>query len=433
MARLLKIFKAVRNHWKKSVFGLCVVSYGGYWLYGKQCDNLLRRAACQEARNFGAQLISSGSQVKKATVILNPAACKGKANNLFEKNVAPILNLAGIDVKVIKTDYEGQAKKLLDLMEPADLIIIAGGNGTLQEVITGLLRRADEDVFSKIPIGFIPLGTTNTLSHTLFPPCDNKVKLISDSTLDILRGETISLDVMQIKGKTEQPVFSLTDLRWGSYRDTATKISKYWYLGPLKTKAAHLFSTLKEWPQVHHGSLAYLGPTLRPRDETIDKPPRPPLHTRILQRLYQYWAPVKKEIVEADVEPWQEMTFSGLEFSITTKNSHPDLMRTEDSLTICIEPNTISKLDFTSLGSAKVKDPSVFPQDAICLQASQCRFQVPEENPGCFGIDSEEYEAMPVDVLLLPRKLHFFCNSTIKQELLQGSLQGKANSEKNIL
>uniref|UniRef100_A0A8C4X4T5 Acylglycerol kinase n=1 Tax=Erpetoichthys calabaricus TaxID=27687 RepID=A0A8C4X4T5_ERPCA len=73
--------------------------------------------------------------------------------------------------------YEGQAKKLLDLMEPADLIIIAGGNGTLQEVITGLLRRTDEDVFSKIPIGFIPLGTTNTLSHTLFPPCDNKVKL----------------------------------------------------------------------------------------------------------------------------------------------------------------------------------------------------------------------------------------------------------------
>lgn len=44
----------------------------------------------------------------------------------------------------LQTDYEGQAKKLLELMENTDLIIIAGGDGTVQEVLhelgAGLLR-----------------------------------------------------------------------------------------------------------------------------------------------------------------------------------------------------------------------------------------------------------------------------------------------------
>lgn len=38
------------------------------------------------------------------------------------------------DPFVFQTDYEGQAKKLLELMENTDMIIVAGGDGTLQEV-----------------------------------------------------------------------------------------------------------------------------------------------------------------------------------------------------------------------------------------------------------------------------------------------------------
>lgn len=45
---------------------------------------------------------------------------------------------------LLQTDYEGQAKKLMELMEHTDMLIVAGGDGTLQEVITGLLRRPDQ-------------------------------------------------------------------------------------------------------------------------------------------------------------------------------------------------------------------------------------------------------------------------------------------------
>ncbi|KAM5190702.1 acylglycerol kinase, mitochondrial [Callospermophilus lateralis] len=339
-------FKTLRNHWKKTTAGLCLLTWGGHWLYGKHCDNLLRRAACQEAQEFGNQLIPPNAQVKKATVFLNPAACKGKARTLFEKNAAPILHLSGMDVTVVKTDYEGQAKKLLELMESTDVIIVAGGDGTLQEVVTGVLRRTDEATFSKIPIGFIPLGQTSSLSHTLFAESGSKVQHITDATLAIVKGETVPLDVLQIKGEKEQPVFAMTGLRWGSFRDAGVKVSKYWYLGPLKIKAAHFFSTLQS---------------------------------------------------------------------------------KEDFMNICIEPDTVSKGDFITIGSKKVRDPKLRADGTECLQASRCTLLLPEGTEGSFSIDSEEYEAMPVEVKLLPRKLQFFCDPKKKEQMLQSTAQSASS------
>ncbi|KAL7982297.1 hypothetical protein Chor_009895 [Crotalus horridus] len=350
MAKVITMLQTLRNHWKKTTVGICLVTWGGNWLYGKHCDNLLRRAACQEAQSLGfAPNYTSNSAKRKSVVksfqvfvIIEKAfsiPLLYKARTLFEKNAAPILHLSGLDVTVVKTDYEGQAKKLLELMENTDMIIIAGGDGTVQEVITGLLRRADEAVFSKIPIGFIPLGKSSTLSHTLYTKNDNQVQCITDATLSILRGETVQLDVLQIKGKKEQPVFAVNGLRWGSYRDAGAKVSKYWYLGPLKIQAAHFFNTLK---------------------------------------------------------------------------------REEDFMNVCIEPDTISRGEYVKRGSQKMKDPHLCPEGSQCLQASKCILQLPEDTEGSLAIDSEEYEAMTVEVKLLPRKLNFFCDARKKEEMLQG-------------
>ncbi|XP_027301921.1 acylglycerol kinase, mitochondrial [Anas platyrhynchos] len=418
------LLATLRNHWKKTALGAGLLGWGASWLHGRHRDNLLRRAACQEAEVFGNQLIPSSMPLKKATVFLNPAACKGKARNLFEKNAAPILHLSGLDVTVVKTDYEGQAKKLLELMENTDLIIIAGGDGTVQEVITGLLRRADEAAFSKIPIGFIPLGKTCTLSHTLYPESTNQVQHITNATLAILKGETVPLDVLQIKGEKEQPVFAVTGLRWGSYRDAGAKASKYWYLGPLKTKAAHFFSTLKEWPQKRQADLMYLGPTERPPEEPEEKPSRPPLYVRLYRRLRLYWSPPRKEIPqEAAPEDWEELKLSTIEFSIATQNRQLDLTRTEDFMDICIEADTVSKGQFVNRGSQKMRDPHTCPEGSQCIQASRCILQLPEGAEGSFGIDNEEYEAMPVEVKLLPRKLRFFCDPRMREQMLRAAVQ----------
>ncbi|CAI5664874.1 acylglycerol kinase, mitochondrial [Oreochromis niloticus] len=419
MARVVKVFRTLRNHWKKSTFAVCVLSYGGYWLYGKHCDSVLRREACLLAREYGQQQIAPQERIRKATVILNPAACNGKANNLFEKNAAPILHLAGVQITVVKTDYEGQAKKLIELMEETDMLIVAGGDGTLQEVITGLLRRPDQDVFSKTPIGFIPLGSHNSLSPSLHLLSDNKVKDITSATLSILKGETVPLDVLQIKGEKEQPVFALMGLRWGAFRDVASKISKYWYLGPLKTNAAHWFSTLREWPLVRDVSVSYLAPTLRPPDLPPVKAPRPNLIYRIIRRLKNYWNPPAEEPPKVEEpEKWEEQQLSTLELFIQTHNKNPVERRINDSLRISAETHNLTMGEFITAGNKKAADPTVFTENATELEAGACRLQLPEGASGFYNIDNEEYEAMPVEVRLLPRKLRFFISAERREQLL---------------
>ncbi|XP_034390708.1 acylglycerol kinase, mitochondrial [Cyclopterus lumpus] len=419
MARVVKVFRTLRNNWKKSTFAVCVLSYGGYWLYGKHSDNVLRREACLAAREFGRQQIAPQERLRKATVILNPAACSGKANKLFEKNAAPLLHLAGVEITIVKTDYEGQAKKLMELMEQTDMLIVAGGDGTLQEVITGLLRRADQDTVCNIPIGLIPLGSHNSLSPSLHLLSDNKVKDITSATLSILKGETVPLDVLQIKGEKEQPVFALTGLRWGAFRDVAATISKYWYLGPLKTNAAHWFSTLREWPLVREISVSYLAPSLRPADLHPQKPPRPNLLSRIIRRLQNRWSPPIEEPPKVEEpEQWKEEHLSTLELFIQTQNKNPMERRINDSLMICAEPDNFTVGEYITVGSKKEEDPSAFTKDSTKLEASACQLQLPEGASGFYNIDNEEYEAMPVEVRLLPRKLRFFISAERREQLL---------------
>uniref|UniRef100_A0A4W6BXV4 Acylglycerol kinase, mitochondrial n=1 Tax=Lates calcarifer TaxID=8187 RepID=A0A4W6BXV4_LATCA len=419
MARVVKVFRTLRNHWKKSTFAVCVLSYGSYWLYGKHCDSVLRREACLVAREYGRQQIAPQERLRKATVILNPAACSGKANKLFENNAAPILHLAGVEITIIKTDYEGQAKKLMELMEQTDMLIVAGGDGTLQEVITGLLRRPDQDTFSNIPIGFIPLGSHNSLSPSLHLLSDNKVKDITSATLSILKGETVPLDVLQIKGEKEQPVFALMGLRWGAFRDCGCN-NQYWYLGPLKTNAAHWFSTLREWPLVRNITVSYTAPSLRPPDQPPQKPPRPNLLYRIIRRLKNRWSPITPNPQQYLEEPeqWEEQQLSTLELFVQTHNKNPVERRINDSLMICAEPSDFTVGEFITVGNKKEEDSTIFTKNSTKLEASACRLQLPEGAAGFYNIDNEEYEAMPVEVRLLPRKLRFFINSERREQLL---------------
>lgn len=92
-------------------------------------------------------------------------------------------------------------------------------------------------------------------------------------------------------------------------------------------------------------------------------------------------------------------------------------------MNICMEPNTVSKGDFITIGSKKVRDPKLHVEGTECLQASRCTLLLLEGTGGAFSIDSEEYEAMPVEVKLLPRKLQFFCDPRKREQLLQSPAQ----------
>lgn len=95
------------------------------------------RAACKEAAQYGDALIPMERQPTLVTVILNPVANKRSAKQDYERYCEPLLHLAGLQVDVIQTTSEGNAKEIVETLRGTEAIIVAGGDGTLSETVTG--------------------------------------------------------------------------------------------------------------------------------------------------------------------------------------------------------------------------------------------------------------------------------------------------------
>ena len=103
--------------------------------------------------------------MKKALFIYNPNAGKG----LLKPKLSDIIDIivkAGYEVVVYPTQkYKDAYYKVKTFTEEYDRVICSGGDGTLDEVVTGMMKRE-----KKIPVGYIPTGTTNDFASSLHIP-----------------------------------------------------------------------------------------------------------------------------------------------------------------------------------------------------------------------------------------------------------------------
>lgn len=105
----------------------------------------------------------------KAFAIVNPAAGRGRAAKLWPLVARGIEgSLGGLEAAV--TSYPGQARELSYNAASAgyDLIIAAGGDGTANEVATGLFE-AEQDRTRRASLLLLPLGTGCDLLRSLAP------------------------------------------------------------------------------------------------------------------------------------------------------------------------------------------------------------------------------------------------------------------------
>ena len=123
--------------------------------------------------------------MKKMLFIMNPFAGVKRAN----RHLADILltfTQAGYEVITHMTLGRGAAPAVArEKGKDVDLVVCCGGDGTLNETITGLLSAG-----AGTPIGYIPAGSTNDFASSLKLPTN-----ILKAAQTIVEGEPVSYDV----------------------------------------------------------------------------------------------------------------------------------------------------------------------------------------------------------------------------------------------
>lgn len=104
--------------------------------------------------------------MKRLLFVYNPRAGKG----LLKPKLSDIVDIfvkAGYEVVIYPTQaYRDAYKKIREYKaEDFELVVCSGGDGTLDEVVTGMMKRKEKD-----PIGYIPTGTTNDFANSLHIP-----------------------------------------------------------------------------------------------------------------------------------------------------------------------------------------------------------------------------------------------------------------------
>jgi len=123
--------------------------------------------------------------MKKLLLIMNPFAGQKKANKVLPE-ILMVFTEAGYEIQVAMTTGSGSATKLAAAYGgEKDLIVCCGGDGTLNETVTGMIQTG-----LQIPIGYIPSGTTNDFASSL-KLSHNPVQ----AAKDIIEGQPVAYDV----------------------------------------------------------------------------------------------------------------------------------------------------------------------------------------------------------------------------------------------
>jgi diacylglycerol kinase (ATP) len=158
----------------------------------------------------------------KFYITVNPHGGAKKGPGLLKK-VKPIFDNANVELTIIETMFAGHAKELAEQLnfEGYDGLISIGGDGTLHEVVNGIMYRKDD---FNLPIGLIPGGSGNSFMHDL-----DLVDPI-EAAKAIIKGNTCKVDLAEVK-INHVTKYAINIIGWGLVTDIANKAEKYRWMG----------------------------------------------------------------------------------------------------------------------------------------------------------------------------------------------------------
>ena len=177
--------------------------------------------------------------MRKLLFLVNPNAGQRRVNKSLT-DIIGIFNEGGYEVTVFLTNGPGSGTQIVqERAKDYDLVVCAGGDGTLNETVTGVLRAG-----AVCPVGYIPCGSTNDFASTLKLSTD-----VVQAAKDIMMGAPVEYDVG----------------RWGDryfvYIASFGAFTRVSYTTPLNLKnalghLAYVLSGIQELPQIRNIPMA---------------------------------------------------------------------------------------------------------------------------------------------------------------------------------
>ncbi len=182
--------------------------------------------------------------MQKALLLVNRHARRGKTALAEAIDLLKNLDLVLIEES---TNHPRQLSNLIrSYQDQVDLVIIGGGDGTLNAAIDGLIE-------TKLPLGILPLGTANDLARTLGIPTS-----LPEACQVIAKGQVKQIDVGRVNDKYFFNVASLglsvqitqnltkeAKRRWGVLAYAATTLRVIWQSRPFRAEILLAGETLR--------------------------------------------------------------------------------------------------------------------------------------------------------------------------------------------
>lgn len=105
--------------------------------------------------------------MRKIYFIYNPHSGKEQIGSKLNEIIRTLAEKDNELTVVPTIGYLDAMERIANLPDGYDLVVCSGGDGTLDEVVTGMMKRPKE---RRVPIGYIPAGTTNDFARSLEIP-----------------------------------------------------------------------------------------------------------------------------------------------------------------------------------------------------------------------------------------------------------------------
>ncbi len=174
--------------------------------------------------------------MSKYYLVVNPHGGNKKGIAILEK-VKPVFKKAGAEIDIKETRYAGHARIMANTFnfDGYDGFCAVGGDGTMHEIVNGMLTRKDG---KKLPIGLITAGTGNSFMRDM--NCLDPL----DAAKRIVTGRLRKVDIAEVDAAGEI-IYGFNIIGWGLPTDINLLAEKLRWLGGQRYNIAAIIEVIK--------------------------------------------------------------------------------------------------------------------------------------------------------------------------------------------